>query len=141
MSEKLIEPPRVYPTFRFRDAGRMIDWLEEAFGFTVRAKYMTEDKIAHAELAFGSSMMMCGEARDDGFDKIVGNPGASGGRSIYIAVDDPDALFERAKGAGAKIEEGLTNRDYGSREFICSDPEGNVWSFGTYWPKAHEKAE
>ncbi|TIL55186.1 MAG: glyoxalase, partial [Mesorhizobium sp.] len=34
----------------------------------------------------------------------------------------------------------LIDRDYGSREFICCDPEGNVWSFGTYWPKADEAA-
>ena len=39
-----------------------------------------------------------------------------------------------------EILEELTDRDYGSREFICRDPEGNVWSFGTYWPKANEPA-
>ena len=64
----------------------------------------------------------------------------SGGRSIYVAVDDADKLYARAKTAGATIEEELTDRDYGSREFICRDPEGNVWSFGTYWPKANEPA-
>jgi uncharacterized glyoxalase superfamily protein PhnB len=26
----------------------------------------------------------------------------------------------------------LTDQDYGSREFIARDPEGNIWSFGTY---------
>ena len=35
---------------------------------------------------------------------------------------------------------GLTDTDYGSRDFICRDPEGYVWCFGTYWPKAHEPA-
>ena len=64
----------------------------------------------------------------------------SGGKSIYVAVDDADKLYARAKTAGATIEEELTDRDYGSREFICRDPEGNVWSFGTYWPKANEPA-
>ena len=28
-----IEFPRIYPTFRYRDAAKMIDWLVEAFGF------------------------------------------------------------------------------------------------------------
>ncbi len=37
---------------------------------------------------------------------------------------------------GARIEEGLTDQPYCSREFICRDPEGNVWCFGTYWPTA-----
>ncbi|RVD35691.1 glyoxalase, partial [Mesorhizobium sp. M8A.F.Ca.ET.023.02.2.1] len=50
------------------------------------------------------------------------------------------AAYAKARKAGATIIQELTNRDYGSREFICRDPEGNVWSFGTYWPKAGEKA-
>ena len=130
------EPPRIYPTFRFRDAARMLDWLAEAFGFELHSRYETEDgAIAHAELALGSSIIMCGSAREDEYGAIVGNPGAQGGKSLYVAVDDVDALFARARRAGAEIREGLTDRDYGSREFICADPEGNIWCFGTYWPK------
>ena len=49
-----------------------------------------------------------------------------------------EALRRAAARSGATIEQGLTDRDYGSREFICRDPEGNVWCLGTYWPKAHE---
>ncbi len=33
----------------------------------------------------------------------------------------------------------LHNTDYGSRDFACRDPEGNLWSFGTFWPKTCEK--
>ncbi len=134
-----IEPPRIYPTFRFRDAAAMIDWLRDAFGFTVKARY-EDDKgvVGHAELALGSSIIMCGQAQEDEYGNIVGEPSDQGGKSLYVAVDDVDALFERVRNAGAAIEQGLTDRDYGSREFICRDPEGNVWCFGTYWPKAHE---
>ena len=134
-----IEPPRIYPTFRFRDAAAMIDWLRDAFGFTVKARY-EDDKgvVGHAELALGSSIIMCGQAQEDEYGTIVGQPGDQGGKSLYVAVDDVDALFERVRKAGAAIEHGLTDRDYGSREFTCRDPEGNVWCFGTYWPKAHE---
>jgi len=28
----------------------------------------------------------------------------------------------------------LTDTDYGSRDFAVRDPEGNIWSFGTYAP-------
>ena len=107
------EPPRLYPVMRFRDAPMMVDWLAKAFGFTVHARYNDGEMIQHAELALGSA----------------------NGRSIYIAVDDADVAFARAEAAGAEILEGLTDRGYGSREFICRDPEGNVWSLGTYWPK------
>lgn len=135
-----VEPPRIFPTFRFRDAAAMIAWLKSALGFSVHARYDNEDgTVAHAELALGSSMIMLGQDRDDAYGAIVGKAAEQGGKSIYIAVDEVDALFERAKAAGAAIEQELTDRDYGSREFICRDPEGNVWCLGTYWPKAHEK--
>lgn len=135
----MLEAPRIYPTFRFRNAAAMIDWLEKAFGFTIHAKYMDGDKVAHAELAFGSSMIMCGDDEEDAYGEMVGPPSAQGGKSLYIAVDDVDAMFARAQAAGAVIEEGLTDRDYGSREFICRDPEGNLWCFGTWWPKVTDK--
>jgi uncharacterized glyoxalase superfamily protein PhnB len=134
------EAPRLYSALRYRNAAAMIDWLCDAFGFELRARYGEGDIIHHAELTFGSSMIMLGTARDDDYGKMVGKPGSGGGRSIYVAVDDADAAYARAKKAGAKIVQELVDRDYGSREFICLDPEGSVWSFGTYWPKAGEKA-
>lgn len=133
------EAPRLYPTFRYRDAAKMIDWLETAFGFTRHARYMDGDKVAHAQMSFGSSMIMLGSVREDEYGRMVGAPGDNAGKSVYVAVDDPDAVYERAKKAGAKILEELKDRDHGSREFICADPEGNVWSFGTYWPKPGDK--
>ena len=136
-----VEPPRNYPTFRYRDAARMVDWLVGIFGFTVRANYKDDNGvIQHAELAFGSSMIMLGSEKSDGYGQMVGAAGNPGGKSTYVAVKDPDGMFARAKEAGVKIEEEPTDRSYGSREFICRDPEGNVWAFGTYWPKAGELA-
>ena len=61
------------------------------------------------------------------------NQGA-GRYSLYVVVDDPAAHHARAKDAGATIERELTDQDYGSREFTARDPEGNLWSFGTYRP-------
>lgn len=133
------EAPRLYPTFRYRDAAAMIDWLAAAFGFALQSKHMDGDTVAHAEMTFGSSMIMLGSVRDDAYGAMVGAP-AGGGKSTYVAVEDPDALYARAKAAGAKILQEPVDRDYGSREFICADPEGNVWSFGTYWPKAGDPA-
>ena len=134
------EAPRLYPALRYKNAGKMIDWLCAAFGFEVRSRYGDGYIVHHAELVFGSSMIMLGTTRSDDYGKMVGEPGSGGGKSIYVAVGDADAAHARAKKAGATIIQELTDRDYGSREFICRDPEGNVWSFGTYWPKAGEKA-
>jgi uncharacterized glyoxalase superfamily protein PhnB len=134
------EPPRIFPTFRYRDAAGMIDWLGRAFGFTVHARYGEGDRVDHAELALGSSLIMLGTVRDDAYGRIAGAPGPANGTCLYVAVEDVDALHARAVAAGAKIEEGPSDRDYGSREFICRDPEGMLWSIGSYWPKADAPA-
>jgi len=51
------------------------------------------------------------------------------------AIDNPDALHERAVAAGAETVMGLTDQEDGSREF-ARDLEGNVWCFGTHRPGA-----
>ena len=141
MATNTLEAPRIYPTFRYRDASAMIDFLERAFGFAVKARYMDGDLVGHAELALGSSLIMLGSVRDDPYGHMVGEPvKGTGGKSVYVAVADVDALHERAKAAGAAILRAPIDRDYGSREFLCADPEGNVWSFGTYWPKVGDTA-
>ncbi|NMG38787.1 glyoxalase [Chelativorans sp. ZYF759] len=133
---RTIEPPRIYPTFRYQDALSVLDWFTDILGFEVREKHIEDGRLGHAELAFGSSMIMMGEAAEDFFGGIVGQPGHEGGKATYVAIDDIDALFARVEASGVAIEQGLTERPYGSREFICRDPGGNVWCFGTYWPKA-----
>ncbi len=130
------EAPRIYPTFRYRDPVAAMAWLCDTVGFTTHARHPADGDVAHAELASGSSMIMLGGVHDDAYGARVGGPGKDGGKSLYIAVDDVDALHDRVKASGVTIEEGLTDRDYGSREFQCRDPEGNLWCFGTYWPKA-----
>jgi uncharacterized glyoxalase superfamily protein PhnB len=47
---------------------------------------------------------------------------------------DPDPQYARSRAAGAKIVRELEDMPYGSREFSVRDPEGNLWSFGTYDP-------
>ncbi|RVD34907.1 glyoxalase, partial [Mesorhizobium sp. M8A.F.Ca.ET.023.02.2.1] len=63
------EAPRLYPALRYKNAAGMIDWLGEAFGFSVRARYGEGDVVHHAELVLGSSMIMLGTVRDDDYGK------------------------------------------------------------------------
>jgi uncharacterized glyoxalase superfamily protein PhnB len=41
-------------------------------------------------------------------------------------------LFPRVLAAGATVVREMRDEDYGSRGFSVADPEGNVWSVGTY---------
>jgi uncharacterized glyoxalase superfamily protein PhnB len=120
-----------YPVLRYEDARAAIDFLERAFGFEEHAVHDGEHGgVAHGELRLGDQFVMVGST-SEGEERF--NQGA-GRQSLYVVVDDPDALHDRAKEAGATIERELTDQDYGSREFTARDPEGNLWSFGTYRP-------
>ena len=56
----------------------------------------------------------------------------------YIVIDDVDAHAERARAAGAEIIVEPEDQDYGGRVYSARDPEGYVWSFGSYDPWAAE---
>jgi uncharacterized glyoxalase superfamily protein PhnB len=53
-------------------------------------------------------------------------------QAVYVAVDDVDAHYERARSADAEITRELENTDYGSREYSARDLEGQHWHFGAY---------
>jgi uncharacterized glyoxalase superfamily protein PhnB len=119
----------IYPVLKYHDAPAAIDFLEKAFGFE-RGEVTTGDdgKIAHAELAIESAAIGLSStgAGDERFDQSAGHS------AVYVAIGNPDAICESARAAGATIEREPEDQPYGSREFTARDPEGNLWSFGTY---------
>jgi uncharacterized glyoxalase superfamily protein PhnB len=120
----------VYPTLRYTDAPAAIDFLVRAFGLTHGTRIDNPDgSVAHAELTWGQGVVMLGSRRDE---QGIFDPGRA---VLYLSVDDPDAHHAHAVAAGAEIVMPLTNQDYGSREYAARDPEGNIWSFGTYRPE------
>lgn len=127
-----MDAPRIYPTFRFTDAEAMHRWFIDTLGFTELMRTPEAGPIDHAELAFGSSIIMIGQARNDAFAE---KSPPLGGSVTYIAVDDPDALHAKVAAFGTEIVEPPTDRSYPSREFIARDPDGNLWCFGTWYPK------
>ena len=121
--------PRLSVAVFYDDPRAAIDWLEKAFGFERHVVYPgPSDTVAHAELKLGAGMVMVGSGKEPFAKKSP--------QMIYVCVDDSDALFHRAKAAGAEVVRELTDTDYGSRDFAVRDPEGNLWNFGTYLPGA-----
>ena len=130
------EAPRLFPTLRCRDAEAMMRWLIEALGFREHFAHRSGGVVAHAQMALGSSILMLGQSREDAYGKMVGDIDGRKTDALYLAVDDVEAVFNRVKASGSIIETEVKNTDYGSREFACRDPEGNLWNIGDYWPKA-----
>jgi uncharacterized glyoxalase superfamily protein PhnB len=123
-------PQTVFPTFRYRDAKAAILWLEETLGFEELHVYEGEGGlIDHAELVIAGNVIMLGSDRSENEERY-----ATARSVTYVALEEVDALHERAKAAGGNPSE-LTDQDYGSRDFSIDDPEGNTWSFGTYRPE------
>ncbi len=124
--------PTIWPALTYKDAEAALRFLTDAFGFeealVVRGEEGDGRDIHHAELKWplGGGIMF-GSSRPAGDDLFPDGP-----VSIYVVCDDPDALLERAAKAGAEIVLPIKDEDYGSRGFTARDPEGNLWTFGTY---------
>ncbi len=117
------QSPNIYPFMRFADANAGLEWLARAFSLQEHVVYRDDGgAVQHAELSLGPGIVMFGQ----------GDPSEQG---VYVAVEDVDAHYERAKAAGAEIVRELEDTDYGSREYTARDPEGHLWSFGTYRPE------
>lgn len=129
----------IIPSVRYRDAFAAIDWLVNVFGFHRHAVYEGPDgTVAHAELTWGSGMIMLGSASNaNAHLQYNAHPDEIEGRvtsPIYVVVPDCAPLYASAQQAGAMILQELRTMDYGGQAFTVCDPEGYIWSFGEYDP-------
>jgi uncharacterized glyoxalase superfamily protein PhnB len=81
---------------------------------------------------------------DTPFGKYMMQPDEAGGRntvSVYVVMPEAQvaAHHARAVAAGAVIVDPLTKKDYGGSGYSARDPEGFLWSFGSYDPRAAQK--
>lgn len=128
-------PMSIHPTLRYTDTSAAISFLTGTLGFTEGMVSIADDgTVGHAVLGFGGGTVLLGTRRagdDDRFDT---------GRAVtYLALDDAaavDAHHDGAVAAGAPVVMELVDQPYGSREYAVADPEGNIWSIGSYHPSA-----
>ncbi len=127
----------IIPALRYRDPAAALDWLKKAFGFEEVAVHRGESgDVGHAELRLGTGMIMLGPSKEDGWLGGGDPDPLASPISIYVVVADPKEHYERARAEGATIVRELEAMDYGSTEYSARDPEGHLWSFGTYDPYA-----
>ena len=92
----------------------------------------------HAELTFGNGMIMLGSvSKTSQFGTLIVQPAErrrTRDAKPLLVTSDPDEIYRRAKAAGAKILFDIVDQDYGGRGFTCADPEGHIWSIGSYDP-------
>ena len=120
------------PYLAVEDADKAIEFYKDAFGAQELLRMPGPDgKIAHAELQIGDSKLML----SDPFPQSNVKPPAERGgptASIFMYVDDVDAIFEQGQRAGAKVVSELEDMFWGDRFGTLSDPFGHVWSIATH---------
>lgn len=120
----------MWHTVRALNARSLIRFLVDVIGFEETAVYGDGDVVDHAQLSWpAGGGVMLGSVRDNPDDPWPIPPGTGG---AYVVTDDIDAVFQRAKAAGAQILAEPHRTGYGSYDFALRDAEGNRWSFGTY---------
>ena len=120
----------VTPQLTLDNAAQAIDWYKQALGAQeVNRAPGPDGKLMHAELRIGDSRIMLN-------DPVMGSKGpkALGGSpaSLWLYVEDCDALFNRAVGAGAQVRMPMGDQFWGDRCGTVADPHGYSWTIATH---------
>ena len=124
--------PHVTPYLIVDGASAAIEFYREVLGATERMRMAAPgDKVGHAELAIGDSLIMLA---DEHPDMDARSPKAVGGTPVmlHVYVDDADAVFNRAVEAGARALRPVEDKFYGDRTGEFEDPFGHRWSVATH---------
>src|SRR5437870_12178883 len=116
----------VTPQLILDNAAQAIDWYKKALGAEEVARAVGPDgKIMHAEIRVGNSLIMLNDEMGGGKSaKAFGGSPAS----LWLYVEDCDALFNRAVAAGGRVAAGpmgaREGRVWGARPGTLRDAHG-----------------
>ena len=112
--------PTVTPYLMVADAAKFIAFMSTVFDAKTTEQLMRPDgKIGHTELRVGDALIMLSEASQSHPATPV---------MLHVYVEDVDAAFERAVGAGGTVVAKPTNQFYGDRSGGVKEPSGNtIW--------------
>lgn len=116
-----------------RNAAKAIDFYKKALSAEERFRMHGPDgkAIMHAELKIGDSVFMLTE---ESTEMKTLSPESIGGSpvSMYVYVNDVDAVFNQAVSDGATVLNPVRDQFYGDRSGYLRDPFGHLWSIATH---------
>ena len=118
----------IAPMLSVRNGKRAIDFYKAAFGAGELFRIESESGAVVARLSVGEAEFWLA---DESPEHLNFSPESLGGGSVRMVmiVEDPDAAFERAVAAGAKVVWPVDNQ-YGWRVGRIVDPFGHHWEIG-----------
>ena len=109
----------VFPYLVVIDAHDYVEFLCKGLGGQLLSKHNRPDgTLANAQVRFGDTTLMVGEAREDW-------PANRG--HYYFYVDDADAAVKQAVDHGAELIMPVADQPYGDRQGGVKDACGNIW--------------
>ena len=88
-------------------------------------------KIGHAELEIGDSIVMLSDPFPQASTRPPNELGGTTS-SVFMYVEDVDAVVERAVAAGATLSMEVADQFWGDRFGTVTDPFGHIWSIATH---------
>jgi PhnB protein len=127
-TKKMVKPipegfHTVTPYLVLPEADGFIEFCKQAFGAVETFRTTGSAGGLHCEIRIGDSMVMVGGSQAS----VRKFPS-----SIYLYVEDVDAMYERAIKAGATSMSPPTDQPYGDRNAGVKDPFGNEWYIATH---------
>jgi PhnB protein len=121
----------VTPYITVHDGNAALDYYRQAFGAEEILRLPAGEKIAHAEIRIGDSIVMLS---DEWPEMGVFGPKTRGGctAGLMIYVEDVDSAFPRAIAAGGTEERPVQDQFYGDRSGTLVDPFGHRWTISTH---------
>jgi PhnB protein len=112
-------------------AAEAIRFYEKAFGATEVFRLPMGDRLGHAEIKIGDSVVMLA---DEFEDMGALGPKSRGGptSSLLIYTEDVDKAFAQAIDAGCTAEREPSDEFWGDRMGSLRDPFGHRWSIATH---------
>ena len=121
------------PYLALDGAARAADFYVRAFGATevFRLSPDEQGRLLHCHLHTTATGRAVVALLSDFFPEHGGQAEAPQGYTLHLAVDDADAWFVRAIGAGATVRMPLEDAFWGDRYGQLRDPFGVTWSIGS----------
>ena len=114
----------VTPSLIVNGAGKLIDFMTQAFGAQERMRFpMPDGSVGHAELTIGDSVVMLSDATQE-------FPAAQS--FIHLYAENVDDVYRKALAAGATSLREPRDEFYGDRSAVVADQFGNRWSIATH---------
>jgi PhnB protein len=125
---------RVTPCLVVQGGVKALEFYAEVFGATERMRFPGPGgTVAHAELQIGDSVVIVEDEVPERGTKAPPPGGVAGSpTSLFIYVEDVDAVVARAVELGATLQRPPQDQFYGDRDGYVVDPFGHGWIIATH---------